>query len=98
MLPKSARLFLLAAILASVEAKAAPRSTVSTEDGELDLVALRELAIFTLAGAQLFASDSTLLPSSLAGVSNARRMPLWVDVMAAGSLVATVTYLVLSGG
>lgn len=71
---------------------------MSTEDGELDLVGLRELAIFTLAGAQISASDSTLLPSSLAGVSHARQVPLWVDLMAAGSLVATVAYLFLIGG
>lgn len=71
---------------------------MSTEDHELDVVALRELAIFTLAWAEISASDSARLPSSLAGMSNAREWPLWVDLMAACSLLATVAYLVLSGG
>jgi hypothetical protein len=33
---------------------------VSSRDDALDLIALRELAFFTLSGAQLAASDSTL--------------------------------------
>jgi hypothetical protein len=110
MLPKSARLFLFAAILASAHAKAEPRplprvalgsggrATVSPEEGELDVVALRELSLLTVVGAQISGVDSTFLSCCLVGSSSAQRVPFWVDLTAAAALVATVLYLVLTGG
>jgi hypothetical protein len=71
---------------------------VTSEERALDLAALRELALFTLVGAQISASDALWLTSSLSGDCGERRGSLWVDLAAVVAFVATFAYLALSGG
>jgi hypothetical protein len=71
---------------------------VSSRDGALDLIALRELAFFTLSGAQLAASDSTFLPCSFATDESEPQPARWVEVLGAIGSIAMVVYLVLSDG
>ena len=68
---------------------------MNDETAELDW--LRELAFFTLAGAQLFSSDTTYLVSSCEIRGNPRPEPVWVT-LAAGLLgVLTLGYVLLHG-
>jgi zinc transporter ZupT len=65
------------------------------EDSELDW--LRELAFFTLAGAQLYASDTTGLVTSLEAWGKPRRESAWVSIVAGLVGALTLAYLIASG-
>ena len=68
---------------------------MNDETNELDW--LRELAFFTLAGAQLYSSDTTYLVRACEIRGNPRPEPVWVTI-AAGLLGAlTLGYVLLSG-
>ncbi|HWP08635.1 MAG TPA: hypothetical protein VNN72_22995 [Polyangiaceae bacterium] len=65
------------------------------EDDELDADALCALALFALTGAQIYSSDSTFLPRSF---DSDQQLGIWVYLVAAMVPLATVAYLVVSGG
>jgi hypothetical protein len=68
---------------------------MNRENDEFDADALRALALFSLAGAQISWGDTTFLPSSL----HAEREPRsWVYLVAALLPLATFVYLLASGG
>lgn len=73
MLPKSARLFLFAAVLASANAHGAPSVRAGAGRAAQSCPGGRELAFFALAGAQLFSGDVTIVVSLLEAQQDAQR-------------------------